>query len=48
MSYGMQFTNNGDVVTLDSEFARLMVISTGRYAPTEEGGLARPLPSPGR
>ncbi|MBP5058808.1 hypothetical protein [Pseudomonas chlororaphis] len=39
MSYGMQFTNNGDVVTLDSEFARLMVISTGRYAPTEEGGL---------
>ncbi|PMY37301.1 hypothetical protein C1Y35_19635 [Pseudomonas sp. GW456-L14] len=51
MSYGMQFMNNGDVVTLDSEFARLMVISTGRYAPTEEGGLgstttfARPVTS---
>ncbi|WP_447775286.1 hypothetical protein [Pseudomonas chlororaphis] len=39
MSYGMQFTNNGNVVTLDSEFARLVVISTGRYAPTGENGL---------
>lgn len=39
MSYGVQFINNSNVVTLDSEFARLMVISTGRFAPTEEGGL---------
>jgi hypothetical protein len=51
MGYGVQFTNNSNVVTLDSEFARLMVISSGRFSPTEEGGLgsttyfARPVTS---
>ncbi|MGF0241258.1 hypothetical protein ACQR3P_18580 [Rhodococcus sp. IEGM1300] len=51
MSYGVQFTNNSNVVTLDSEFARLMVIASGRFAPTEESGLgsttyfARPVTS---
>jgi hypothetical protein len=51
MSYGVQFTNNNNVVTLDSEFARLMVIASGRYAPNQESGLgsvttfARPVTS---
>jgi len=51
MGYGVQFINNSNVVTLDSEFARLMVIASGRFAPTEEGGLgsttyfARPVTS---
>lgn len=39
MAYGLQFRNNNNVVTIDSEFARLVVISSGRYAPTEEGGM---------
>lgn len=37
--YGVQFINNNNVVTLDSEFARLMVISSGRFSPTQEQGL---------
>ena len=51
MAYGLQVINNSNVVTLDSEFARLMVISSGRFAPTEESGLgsttyfARPVTS---
>ena len=51
MAYGVQFTNNSNVVTLDSEFARLVVISSGRFAPTEESGMgsttyfARPVTS---
>lgn len=51
MAYGLQFTNNSDTVVLDSEFARLVVISSGRFAPTEENGLgsttyfARPVTS---
>ncbi|MBS4081791.1 hypothetical protein [Pseudomonas rustica] len=51
MAYGLQFTNNSNVVTLDTEFARLVVISSGRFAPTEESGLgsttyfARPVTS---
>lgn len=51
MAYGVQFTNNSNVVTLDSEFARLSVIASGRFQPTEEGGLgsttyfARPVTS---
>lgn len=32
MSYGLQFTNNSDVVTLDSEFARLVVLQSGRFS----------------
>lgn len=39
MAFGLQYTNNTNTVVIDSEFARLMVISTGRFAPTEEGGL---------
>lgn len=39
MTYGVEFTNNGDVVTLDSEFARLVVVSKGRFIPTQESGL---------
>jgi hypothetical protein len=39
MTYGLQFVNNSNVVTLDSEYARLMVISSGRFSPTEENGL---------
>lgn len=29
MSFGLQFTNNSNVVTLDSEFARMCVIASG-------------------
>lgn len=39
MSFGLSFRNNSDVVVLDSEYARLCVIASGRYAPTEESGL---------
>ena len=51
MGYGVQFMNNSNVVTLDSEYARLMVIASGRFQPTEESGLgsttyfARPVTS---
>jgi hypothetical protein len=33
MSHGLTFNNNSDVVTLDSEFARLVVIHKGIYGP---------------
>ncbi|NWD29963.1 hypothetical protein HX793_09285 [Pseudomonas reactans] len=33
MSYGLTFANNSDVVTLDSEFARLVVVYKGSYGP---------------
>ncbi|MEE3929634.1 hypothetical protein V2I84_05080 [Pseudomonas viridiflava] len=39
MAYGVQFINNNNVVTLDSEFSRLSVIASGRFQPTEESGL---------
>lgn len=39
MSFGLQFTNNSNVVILDSEYARLCVLASGRYVPTEESGL---------
>ena len=39
MSYGLTFTNNSNQVVIDSEFARLNVICSGRYAPTQESGL---------
>ncbi|PHN28983.1 hypothetical protein [Pseudomonas sp. ICMP 561] len=51
MTYGLQFVNSNNVVTLDSEYARLMVISSGRFSPTEESGFgsttyfARPVTS---
>ncbi len=31
MSYGLEFKNYDDVVTLDSEFSRLVVLQSGRY-----------------
>ena len=31
MSYGVTFTNNSDVVTLDSEFSRLVVLEKGTW-----------------
>lgn len=31
MSYGFKFTNSSDVVTLDSEFSRLVVLFSARY-----------------
>jgi len=36
MTYGLRFKNNSDVVTLDSEFSRLVVLQSGRYS----GGVA--------
>lgn len=39
MTYGLTFTNNSNEVVIDSEFARLNVICSGRYAPTEEFNL---------
>jgi hypothetical protein len=39
MAFGLQFTNNSGVVTLDSEYARLCVICSGRYGPTQESNL---------
>lgn len=39
MTYGLQFTNNSGTVVLDSEYARLVVISSGRFAPTGESGM---------
>ncbi len=38
-SYGLTFVNNSNQVVIDSEFARLNVICSGRYAPTQESGL---------
>lgn len=32
MSYGVTFTNNSDVVTLDSEFSRLVVLEKGTWS----------------
>ncbi|MBW1251083.1 hypothetical protein I7860_30935 [Pseudomonas tolaasii] len=40
MAYGVEFQNNDNVVTLDSEFSRLTVMSKGRYVPNQESGLA--------
>jgi hypothetical protein len=38
MGYGLQFANNSNTVVLDSEFARLCVIESGRYSPNANGG----------
>jgi hypothetical protein len=32
MSHGLMFTNNSDVVVLDSEFSRLVILYSGRYS----------------
>lgn len=34
MTYGLTFKNNSDVVALDSEFSRLAVLYSARYAPS--------------
>lgn len=39
MSYGLQYTNSSDVVTVDSEFTRLVVLAKGVYVPNQESGL---------
>ncbi|WP_122559696.1 hypothetical protein [Pseudomonas viridiflava] len=39
MSFGLRFVNNSNVVTVDSEFARLTVLMSGTYAPNAESGL---------
>lgn len=39
MTFGVTFTNNQNTVILDSEFASLCIIASGRYAPTQESGL---------
>lgn len=38
MTFGVQFVNTGNVVTLDSEFARLSILANGRYAPNSDSG----------
>lgn len=40
MSYGLTFTNNSDVVTLDSEFSRLVVLEQGDWAGSAGIGIA--------
>lgn len=42
MSYGLEFKNNSDVVTLDSEFARLVVLHRGRWSGGGEIGVSFP------
>jgi hypothetical protein len=32
MAFGLEFTNGSNVVTLDSEFSRLVVLQSGRYS----------------
>lgn len=32
MSYGLTFTNNSDVVTIDSEFSRLVIVEQGTWS----------------
>lgn len=39
MAYGLEFTNDSNVVTVDSEFSRLVVMAKGTYQPTQESGL---------
>lgn len=39
MAYGLEFKNDSNVVTVDSEFTRLVVLAKGTYQPTQESGL---------
>lgn len=39
MSYGFQFVNNDNIVTIDSEFARLVVMSSGRFTWNQQSNL---------
>jgi hypothetical protein len=43
MSFGLSFSNTSDVVTLDSEFARLVVIAKGTYSGTGGAGVTFPV-----
>lgn len=43
MSFGLTFKNNNDVVTLDSEFSRLVIIAKGTYSGS--GGASLGFPS---
>ncbi|MCF5103202.1 hypothetical protein GIW54_21035, partial [Pseudomonas proteolytica] len=40
MSYGLTFTNNDNVVTLDSEFSRLVILDSGTWAGSGGIGIA--------
>jgi len=42
MLYGLTFTNSNDVVTLDSEFSRLVVLAKGTYSGTGGAGASFP------
>lgn len=39
MSYGFEFINNSDAVSVDSEFARIVVIAKGRFSPNQDSGM---------
>ncbi|MGN8346373.1 hypothetical protein ACLEJQ_22490 [Pseudomonas sp. SMV71] len=39
MAFGLEFTNDSNVVTVDSEFTRLVVLAKGTYQPNQESGL---------
>lgn len=38
MTFGVQFTNGSNTVVLDSEYARLSVLCSGRYTPNSDSG----------
>jgi hypothetical protein len=39
MTYGLQYSNNENVVTIDSEFTRLVVLAKGAYSPDGGAGI---------
>jgi hypothetical protein len=43
MTFGLSFSNTSDVVVLDSEFTRLVVIAKGTYSGTGGAGVAFPV-----
>lgn len=40
MTFGVQFVNTSNVVTLDAEFARLSILTMGRYTANSDSGRA--------
>lgn len=44
MSFGLTFSNSDDVVTLDSEFSRLVVLARGAYSGVGGAGASFPFP----
>lgn len=42
MSFGLSFSNSSDVVTLDSEFARLVIVAKGSYSGTGGASVSFP------